>query len=109
MATITMYQGDTLPAYTRQCLDQNGAIINLTGATIVLKFIATSSAQTGTTTTGAGVVTITNAAQGQISYAWAAADTASVGTYALWVVVTMSGGAKEHSIGPDTLQVVAAP
>ena len=35
--TITMYQGDTLPALPRQLTDQNGNIINLTGCTVVHK------------------------------------------------------------------------
>lgn len=104
--TITMYQGDTLPAYTRTCLDQNGNVINLTGATIAIKFMPS---QGGAVITGAGTPTITNAVAGQISYAWAAADTATIGTYSLWVIVTMAGGAKEHSVGPDTLSIVSAP
>lgn len=108
MATITMYQNDTLPAYTRTCLDQNGAVINLTGATIVLKFIALSGSLSGTVTNGAGSVTVTNATAGQISYAWVAADTATVGTYQLWVYITV-GATKEHSVGPDTLNIVSAP
>jgi BppU N-terminal domain len=105
MATITMYQNDTLPALTRQLLDQNGNIINLTGATIVLR--AVSGGQT--TTTLAGSVTVTNAAGGNISYAWNATDTATPGSYQLWYIVTMSGGAKEHSVGPDTLIITTAP
>lgn len=104
MATITMYQGDTLPALTKQLLDPNGNIINLTGATVVLKTVAGSI-----TTTLAGTVMITNAANGTISYAWAAADTTTPGSYQLWYVVTASGGGKEHSVGPDTLVIAGAP
>ena len=103
--TITMYQGDTLPALTRQLTDQNGNIINLTGCTVVLK----TQQGGGTPTTLAGSVTITNAANGNISYAWNAADTATPGTYSLWYVVTTGGGAKEHVAGPDTLIIQGAP
>src|SRR5215472_13120630 len=105
MATITMYQGDTLPALTKQLLDPNGNIINLTGTTIVLKTVSAGQV----TATLAGTVTITNATNGNISYAWNAADTATPGQYNLWYVVTTGGGAKEHSVGPDTLVINSAP
>ena len=105
MATITMYQGDTLPALTKQLLDQNGNIVNLTGCTVALKTVSGGQ----TTTTLAGSVTITNATNGNISYAWNAADTATPGSYQLWYVVTTGGGAKEHSVGPDTLIITTAP
>ena len=104
MATIIMYQGDTLPALTKQLLDENGNIINLTGSTVALKTFAN-----GVSTTLAGTVTVTNAGSGNISYAWNATDTATPGSSQLWYVITTAGGAKEHSVGPDTLVITSAP
>jgi hypothetical protein len=49
------------------------------------------------------------ASTGNISDAWTASDTAIPGTYQLWYVVTTTGGAKEHAVGPDTLIVTNAP
>jgi hypothetical protein len=70
-------------------VDDGNAAINLTGATLTLIIHNT---QTNTDATGAGSWTITNAAGGLATYAWAAADSATSGTYLLYIKATYSGG-----------------
>lgn len=81
--------GATLPQWAATITDDSGAAVNLTGATLSLIIRNT---QTGQETTGAGAWTITNATNGQASYAWAAGDSAVAGVYSLIVKIAFSGG-----------------
>jgi predicted alpha/beta superfamily hydrolase len=70
-------------------VDDGNAAINLSGATLALIIHNT---QTNTDTAGAGAWTITNAAGGLATYAWASADSATPGTYLLYIKATYGGG-----------------
>lgn len=87
---ITPFEhGATLPVWEVTVQDDTGVAINLTGATISLVIVNTL---TGVQLTGAGSWTITNAAAGQATYYWAAADTAVPGSYKLLVSITLAPG-----------------
>jgi hypothetical protein len=64
---IKLVQGDTRPQVQVTLTEETtGAIINLTGATVVMKFRLTGSTTVLDTLTGV----ITNAAGGQVVFAW---------------------------------------
>jgi len=64
---IRLVQGDTAPALTVTLTDTNtGAAINITGATVRLKFRAAGAETLQSTLTGS----VTNGAAGQIVFYW---------------------------------------
>jgi hypothetical protein len=81
--------GATLPVMALTLTDDTGAAINLTGATLSLIIHNT---QTQEDVAGAGTWAITNAAAGQATYTWASGDTATAGSFLLYVKATYSGG-----------------
>jgi hypothetical protein len=86
------------PLYTRsthqpiagQFLDDNDNPVDITGATITVMF----RSHTGTPAPfqGAGQVHITNAPQGQFTYAFSAGDIATPGFYDLQAMATWGDG-----------------
>lgn len=69
-----MQQGATLPAFVFSFLDDNGAAVPITGATLVLYFYDPTTNQQ---TQGAGSFAVTNGAGGLALYTWNAQDTAA--------------------------------
>lgn len=89
MSIQPWYTGQTLPAMEPTFEDDNGNAINLTGATITLKF---RNQQTNQDQVGAGTWNILSATGGIAQYSWASADVATAGSYLIYVDVTYSGG-----------------
>lgn len=108
-ATITWPQGNTAAVQTFTC--QNGTGINaaaqpLTGYSAVILSVAHQSQYSQDDFAPlAGTVTVTNAAAGQFTYAFAAADVATPGTYSLVITVTYVSGKQWVSL-PLTFVVV---
>lgn len=93
MALSPMYVGQQNPAWTPTVLDDSGAAVNLTGATLALTI---RNVATGVEVAGAGSFTIVNAATGQARYAWGTSDTAAPGSFLLKVKITgLPGGQLE--------------
>jgi hypothetical protein len=91
MAGITPWAtGQTLPTWVISLADDNNNVVNLTGATsAALSFIRGAS----NVTVGAGVAAVYGPpANGQVSYAPAAADVTTPGTFQIFVQVTFPTG-----------------
>lgn len=97
---VEMFKGDTAPALIARLLDADGDPVNITGYTIAV-FI--SDGVTAATVAATGTPTVVLGTDGRIQYAWAAADTATVGAYYLSVRATL--GASVISAGTIKLIV----
>ena len=86
---IWLKQNDTSPAIAHQLLDEAGAAVNLTAASV--KFMAWLPGAAAAKINAAA--TITGAATGNVSYTPGASDTDSPGDYLAEWQVTFSGGA----------------
>jgi hypothetical protein len=107
-----MFAGDTYPAMRGEASDETG-VLDLSTA-VALEFMADSSAGTihGTATAiHPPIADADGVHQWNWQYAWAAGDTANVGTYEVYLKVTWSSGppAEVETFGPDTLEIIAAP
>lgn len=80
-------QGDRLPVLTAGLKNGDGTAINLTGAAVVLRM----AAEDGTVKINSAACTIVDAPTGQVSYAWGATDTDTVGDYRSEFLVTVGG------------------
>lgn len=106
MADFTIKRNDTAPVLGPFTLrDSAGNAVNLTGAT---------SRELTVRTTGGAVLfsaecQVVDATAGRLSYQWAAANTATAGTYEWDVEVTYADGRKQTfpTIGYMTLDIVA--
>ena len=78
MADFSIKQNDTWPALEATLRDKNG-VINLTTATEVRLLL--KGTRRNAPASVAGVCTIVDAAAGEVSYEWIAADTAVADTY----------------------------
>ena len=87
MADATMKTGDTWPPLVATLTKGDGSPIDLTTATgVTIRMKSPSNA------IRTGACTVTNAAQGIVSYTFIAADTATPGTYRLeWDIDFGSG------------------
>lgn len=83
-------QNDTRPTMSATLIDANGSSVDLTGATVSLKM--RKSGETSAVSL-AGTASVVTADKGKVQYVWAAADTATVGSYEGEFEVTFSGGA----------------
>jgi hypothetical protein len=90
MAGITpWYTGQLLPTWTLSLVNDVGAPVNLTGATAVsLSFVKGSNVSAGA---GVGAI-VSPVTLGQVTYAPAAADVTTPGTYQVFVEVTYPAG-----------------
>ena len=88
------YVGDTGNPLFITLLDYSNTPYVLTGLTLATAYaFKLINISNGTIITGAGTWSYVNAAQGQIQYAWNAADVAIAGMYRIKVVVTFPSGA----------------
>ena len=89
---IAMRQSDTRPALVRSFAEDNGLAVNLTGFSAFVHIVSDDG---GLPRAGAAVTmrtaTVTNAAQGEVTYNWVAADTATVGDFLVEVEVRDAG------------------
>ena len=76
MADLTIRQGDVTPIFTATIYDQNGQVYPLNGCTVqfVMRLITAATPQVN------AVATIVNPYNGEVSYSWQTADTATTGT-----------------------------
>jgi len=89
MADFTIKANDRKPDLVVLCLDAAGAAVDLTTASSV-KLIMSSSV--GATPKVDAAATITDAATGEVTYAWQAGDTDTPGRYIGEIEVTWSVG-----------------
>jgi hypothetical protein len=87
MADFYIGQDARRPTLVVNLLDAQGNV-NLTGASSVTFRMRLQNGTTAVT----GTATVTQAAQGEVTYAWAANDTATPGTYIAEWSVTWSTG-----------------
>lgn len=85
-AKFVITQGDRAPALVVTLLDAAGAPVNLTAASGVT--FTMRDASLGAIKVNAGAATFVDQAGGQVSYAWAAGDTDTVGSYEAKFTVT---------------------
>lgn len=102
MATITIKTGDTDPPVEVTLKDDDGVVVDLTGATV--KFIVSKR---GVAPIVDGAATLVDAAAGSVRYLWTAADTAISGVYmAEWQITWPGGGIQTvPSDGYDTVHI----
>lgn len=95
MSSFFLKQNDTLPAIQYTFLDEDGDAINLTGATVKIYM---QNATDGTTKIDGGSCTVTDAANGVVTYSWADADVDESGLFWAEFVADFSG---EERSSPD--------
>ena len=84
----TVKQGDTKPIISTTFIDQTGAAVNLSGATVqfVMRAITANNPSTN------AAATVVTPASGTISYTWTTQDTAIAGSYMANFVATFGDG-----------------
>lgn len=87
--TFYIKQNDTRPIITATLIDGDGSTVNLDGATVSFKMRVVGNTSAVSL---AGTSAVSDAANGKVTYTWAAADTATVGEYEGEFQVTYSGG-----------------
>lgn len=87
---VEMGQGDTGPAYVTTLEKSDGTAQDLTGATVTFSMtrIGAKSA-----TVSHAPVSVTDAPNGKVTYAWGATDTATAGDYNAQFTATFANGA----------------
>ena len=91
MADFDLKANDTQPDFTVQLL-QAGAAFDMSALSGVACTFTMTAVAGGAAKVNKAAMTIDDAANGQISYSWAAADTDTDGTYEAEVEVTWTGG-----------------
>lgn len=100
--TFNIKQNDTSPALEATCLNEDGAPIDLTGATSVRFHMRNA---TGTVVLDEDML-VDDATGGIVVYVWDAADTAVVGRFQAEVEITFSNGRVETFPNSGYLEVV---
>lgn len=94
MADINLFAGETHEVYSFTWT-VNGSALNLTGATVTVHF--TPEPAGGTGFAGAGTLTVTNAASGTLTYAFATSDVASAGQWTMQFKAVFGDATVEYS------------
>jgi len=102
VASFFIKQDDTAPALQYTIKDEDEVAIDVSGSTV--KFYMQD--EHGVTKIDAGTVTLVDAANGVVSYAWAAPDTDTAGIYYAEFVVTFSDGTIRTSPDPGWISVI---
>lgn len=105
MASFFLKQLDTAPVLEYTCLDENKAVIVLTGATVTFYM----QDENGIAVITDAVVTITDAANGVVEYQWVAADSDVSGYFFAEFVITFGDGTIRTSPDPGWITVVISP
>jgi len=87
---FTIKQNDTSPAFQASLKDANGASVNLTGATVAFRMLASDN-----TLKVNYQMSVTDASAGSVTYNWQSGDTNTVGNYTCDIKVTYSDGSLE--------------
>lgn len=109
MATFYFDQSDTAPSMIDTLYDGNGAVVNLTGATITF----TMTDRFGTVViNGAAAAIVGAGTNGTVQYDWQSTDLAKPSWYRGRWTVTFSGGKVESFPNADgiyTLLIIVTP
>jgi hypothetical protein len=94
MAQLTIYvkQNDTRPIFHAFMRDELDRIVDITGAALTFKMRNTAD---NTVIISAGVITVVDAANGEIQYPWTASDTSTAAVCEAEIQVVFVGGAVE--------------
>ena len=106
MAVFTMRQNDTAPSISATLTDAAGTAIDLTSATVKFQMIFRNGEVKIDTT-----ATVDDAAAGEVSYAWVAADTDTAGWFRAYWEVTFADGTIRTFPTPahTTVRIVGDP
>lgn len=96
-ASFVMALGDRLPALVLRAVNSAGVKQNLAAATGIVAHMRHLPSGTDIEPT----VTISSAAQGEITVSWAGAYPLLPGLYRIWVVITFPGGTMTFPSCPD--------
>lgn len=102
MADFHLKVGDTKEPINATCLDSAGAIVDLTGATVVFRMAQFGSGARKVNATA----TIVSAAAGTVRYQWLTADVNTAGEYEGEFRVTFSGGAIQSFPNASTISIL---
>lgn len=102
MASFFLKQDDTAPVLAYTTLDENKAVIVLTGATVTFYM----QDENGIAVITAAAVTIVDAANGKVEYSWVAADSDVSGIFSAEFVITFGDGTIRTSPDPGWITVV---
>lgn len=104
MAASPLFVGETHKPLSVTWLDDLNTALNLSTATLSVRFggVGSSASFTGT-----GTFNVTNAASGLFTYTFSAADVAAAGTWQLQFLATYSDTTKQFS-DPVPLEILAA-
>lgn len=103
MADLTLKSGDRWPPLVTT-LEDGGGPLNLTTAVgVTMRMASPTVSKTGL------VCTITDAANGVVSYAWAAGDTSAPGTYKAEFVVDFGSGKIQTAPNDGWKEIVILP
>ncbi len=91
--TLNLKKNDLQPYYSAQAKDASGAVIPLTGASIVctMKQMGVSTPKIDRQSTG---INITDAGNAEFEYQWQSGDTDTVGTFQIEFEITPASGGK---------------
>lgn len=80
MSVLIVKEGNLTPDVQITVYDADGAVVDLTSATVLFTMVSASGLATATTITD-GAVVLTDAANGVVTYIWQATDTDIPGKY----------------------------
>ena len=106
MAKLTHYmaRNDLIPALSITCTYADGTPVDLSTATSPKFYMRTASDPSATPKVDA-TATVTDGANGVISYSWASGDTDTAGAYVAEFEVQIGGRRLTFPNGPQILQV----
>ena len=97
-------QHDTRPALVKTLLDASGAVVNVTGATVVFNMT-----QGSTVKVSRGAAMVTDGPNGVVSYTPTSTDTATAGEFQGEFEVTYAAGGVQTFPSPHKMRIVITP